>query len=178
MLPSLCIDCYWCWLRLLCYIYLQLYSVTSRKSRLTKYFRILNYAFHDKEDHNLKKCSHQPQYLRQSNDILTFLTTQWSDSLHWSQSNDDDNCDHEMIREPQETVCYRRPDGDPGDPRDPVHGPARPVPRVSVTLSRSECKKSDGKLRFNWQKVVCKNSIQSVVVFKRLQNRNPRGNIC
>ena len=104
--------------------------------------------FHDKEDHNLKKCSHQPQCLRQSNDILP---TQCSDSLLWSQSNDDDNCDHEMIRKPQETVCYRRHDGDPGDLRDPV-----PVPGVSVTLSRTECKKSDRKLRFNWQEVVWK----------------------
>ena len=114
-------------------------------------FELFNFKklrFHDKEDHNLKKCSHQPQCLRQSNDILP---TQWSDSLLWSQSNDDDNCDHEMIREPQETVCYRRHDGDPGDLRDPV-----PVPGVSVTLSRTECKKSDRKLRFNWQKVVWK----------------------
>lgn len=50
-----------------------------------------------------------------------------------------------MIREPQETVCYRRPDGDPGDPRDPVHGPPCPqslgdIVKVCVQKIRQEIK--------------------------------------
>ena len=79
----------------------------------SKIFKInFKVGFHDEEDHHLQKCSHQPQYLRHSNDILP---TQWSDSLHWSQSNDDDNnCDHEMIRRPHSGNCllpasWRRP---------------------------------------------------------------------
>ena len=47
-----------------------------------------------------------------------------------------------MIREPQETVCYRRPGGDPGDP---VHGPPCPlslgdIVKVGVQKIRREIK--------------------------------------
>ena len=141
VMPSLAIDCY-------CVPVKCIFTGGTLQLNTQKVSQQYNYVFHDKEDHNLEKCSHQPQYLRQPNDILT---TQWSDSLHWSQSNDDDNCDHEMIRNLRKLFVTGVLAATRVTP-----SMARPVPWVSVTLSRSGCKKSDGKLRFNWQKVVRK----------------------